>query len=173
MNFDRTVEIDIAAPPERIFGLVSDLRRHPQWAYNTLAVQHVDGPEVGPGACYRSMVTGVAPGSRKAIAGRIRVTKSDAPELFIYECTDDGGTYRWTFEVATWYEKTHVNHTVERFSSPWFVPYIQPLMWATFGVKRVRGGLANLKKLAEQPVPTVPQQRTKTIELPAEERTST
>src|SRR4051812_41107997 len=57
MGFVRLVDIEVAAPPTQIFPLVSDIRRHPEWAYNTLTVAHVDGPEIGPGAHYTSTVT--------------------------------------------------------------------------------------------------------------------
>ena len=63
-----------------------------------------------------------------------------------------------------------VTHTVERLVGPWYVRMLQPSMWATFGAKQVRGGLAKLKKLAEQPTPApVPRQR-KAAEVPTEER---
>jgi hypothetical protein len=172
MGFVRSVDIAVTAPPEQVFALVSDIRRHPQWTYNTLAVEHVDGPETGPGAHYASTVTGASPGSSKPIKGDITVLTSNAPELFVYECSDAAGTYRWSFEVTRWNDATSVTHTVERLSGPLYIRMTQPLLWLMVGGGQLRGGLANLKQRVEAPAPPkVPEQR-KTIELPAEERTA-
>jgi Polyketide cyclase / dehydrase and lipid transport len=171
MGFVRLVDIEVAAPPAQIFPLVSDIRRHPEWAYNTLTVAHVDGPEIGPGAHYTSTVTDAVPGSKKPAKGDIRVLKSDAPELFVYECTDDAGTYRWSVTISRWNDATTVTHTVERLVGPWYVRMLQPTLWAMFGGKQVRGGLTKLKQLAERPAPVLPKQR-KAVELPTEQRAS-
>ncbi len=166
MAFVRTVETTVAAAPERVWSLISDVRRHPEWAYNQLTVEHAGGPAIGPGAEYTFSVSDATPGAKKSVVGQIRVVKSDSPELFIYDCTDDGGTYRWTFEISVWNEQTVVTHTVERLSSPWWVLQAQPLAWAFGGAHQVKGGLAKLKQLAETAEPPqLPTQR-QTVDVP-------
>jgi uncharacterized protein YndB with AHSA1/START domain len=174
MAFDRSEEIEIDAPMERVFALVSDIRRHPEWAHNKLTVVHLDGPEIGEGAHYSSTVIGAMPGSRKATAGDIKIMGVQAPRLFIYECKDDAGTYRWTFHLYHRDDVCTVTHTIERLEAPGFVKVIQPMMWGLFGGNQVRDGLAKLKALAEQPVEQpaaiVPAPRQAPVELPAEKR---
>jgi hypothetical protein len=174
MEFVRSEEIRTAATPQQVFALVGDIRRHPEWAYNDLTVEHISGPQVGKGAHYRSVVKNPAPGAKKPAIAMIEVNESHAPELFIYECEDSGGRFRWIFECAVWDDMTLVTHTIERLWSPRWVPLVQPAMWHTFGGKAVREGLAAMKQIAERPPITLPEQRdmsarSQTIELPSEQ----
>jgi hypothetical protein len=150
MAFFRSVDTEIAASPEQVFALVAGIRRHPSWAYDNLAVKHVAGPTVGRGAEYVSVAVDTASGSGHPQQATIKVTKSDAPEMFVYECTDSAGTYRWWFEISVWYEKTCVTHMIERLRAPWYLYPLQPLIWAMVSGKRIKYGVANLKYLAER-----------------------
>ena len=174
MDFVRIEEIRVNATPKQVFGLIGDIRRHPEWAYNDLTVEHIGGPQVGKGAVYRSVVNGAMPGSKKPVSGTIKVIESHAPELFVYECEDDAGRYRWMFECSIWDDVTVVTHTCERLeAASRFVTLAQPTAWRMFGAKQVRGGLAAIKELAERPPITLPEPRAstetaRTIELPSE-----
>src|SRR3954453_23867420 len=114
MGFDRTEEIEIDAPVERVFALVADIRCHPEGAYNTIAVRHLDGPEVGEGAHYASVVTGAVPGSKTDVKGEIKVMGYESPRQLMYECKDSSGTYRWTFHLYRRDAGCTVTHPCER-----------------------------------------------------------
>jgi hypothetical protein len=46
------ISILINASAEDVFGYVSDVGRHPDWAANPLEIRHVAGPESGVGATF-------------------------------------------------------------------------------------------------------------------------
>jgi uncharacterized protein YndB with AHSA1/START domain len=170
MAFKRTVTTNIEAPLNRVYGLVSDIRRHPEWAYNELTVQHTGGPETGFGAQYCSTVEHPAPGQRRPMVGAIRVVGAAPPNRFVYECRDDSGDFRWTIDLTSSPTGTTVHHTMERLGSSKLLRVIRPLAWEMLGERQVVGGLAKLKELAERPAITLPRQSTSrmTVELPSE-----
>jgi uncharacterized protein YndB with AHSA1/START domain len=47
-------EIFIAAPPEEVWGLISDLERGPEWSVVTLKCEITSGGPLGVGSTYRS-----------------------------------------------------------------------------------------------------------------------
>lgn len=159
MDFVRSMEMTTTATPEAVFGLVSDIRRHRWWAANRLAVTHVSGPVVGEGARYASVVeTTARRGQPQRVTGLIEVIGSHPHQLFVYECTDPSGCYRWIFEMTAWNGETLVTHNVERLTTPGWLRWTQPITWAMVGSKQMRGGLANLKELAERPPVRLPEQ---------------
>jgi hypothetical protein len=159
MTFQRTVSAEIEAHIERVYALVSDIRRHPDWAHNELQVEHAAGPEMGLGAEYSCMIERPAPGMNKPARGSIRVIEAAAPYRFSYECHDDAGYYRWTFDLSSSGRGTTVHHTVRRLSAPAHVRLVQPVAWRAFGDSQVRGGLDKLAQLAQRP-PMIPPQAT-------------
>ena len=48
--FSREMSIFVNVPADQAYGLVSDLRRHPEWAFNPLKLRHIAGPDQGVGA---------------------------------------------------------------------------------------------------------------------------
>lgn len=168
MQFVRSMEITTSAAPSAVWDLVSDIRQHPQWAANNLAVAHLSGPEVGEGARYSSTVAEAETWSKLATTGLIEVVESHPKHLFIYECADEGGRYRWLFEVTAWNGETLVSHTMERLSAPLRVQATQPLLWSLTGGKQMHSGLIRLKELAERATITVPDPTTVSLDLPVE-----
>jgi uncharacterized protein YndB with AHSA1/START domain len=75
-TFSVTRSIAIAAPPERIFPLVNDLRAHRQWSpfdQDAAMKRAYSGPESGPGATF------VFDGGNKSGVGALTVTDAQAP----------------------------------------------------------------------------------------------
>lgn len=75
-TFSITRSIAIAAPPERIFPLVNDLRSHRQWSpfdQDAAMKRAYSGPESGPGAAL------VFDGGSKSGVGTLAVTDAQAP----------------------------------------------------------------------------------------------
>lgn len=75
-TFSITRSIAIAAPPERIFPLVNDLRAHRQWSpfdQDAAMKRHYSGPESGPGATF------AFDGGNKSGVGTLAVTDAQAP----------------------------------------------------------------------------------------------
>ena len=166
MAFVRRCTADIAAPAAAVYPLVADLTQHPRWVFNKLTVEHVSGS--GAGAKYRSEVREVIPGSKKPIAAEIAVVEDTPTSRFVFEAEDAAGRYRWTYTFAEADGRTHVEQTCVRLSAPFYIPLIQPMLWAMAGRKQVQGGLDKLKAVAETDA-LLPAQET-VIELPAEER---
>jgi uncharacterized protein YndB with AHSA1/START domain len=75
-TFSITRSIAIAAPPERIFLLVNDLRSHRKWSpfdQDAAMKRAYSGPESGPGATF------AFDGGNKSGVGTLAVTDAQAP----------------------------------------------------------------------------------------------
>lgn len=166
MEFVRRCSVDIAAPAAAVYPLVADLTQHPRWVFNKLTVEHISGS--GVGAKYRSEVREAIPGSKKPISADITVVEDSPTGRFIFEAEDAAGRFRWTYTFAEADGRTHVEQTCLRLKAPFYIPLIQPMLWAAVGRKQVQGGLEKLKALAEIDA-LLPKQHV-VIELPAEER---
>lgn len=147
MGFIREENIDIAAPPEAVFDYVSDFSRHPEWADQKMEMTTGPGPAV-PGKKFSTVVEfmGKVPGTGEVI-------ESTRPSRLVYDCTDSGGKFRWTFEITPTAAGSHLLHRNERLSAPLYVKLLQgPLMWPLIGKKMVGNGLAKIKANVEQQV---------------------
>lgn len=178
MDFSRTCAVSTEVPPLDVHNLIADVAEHPSWAYNNLEVEHLGGPKRGPGAHYRSTVRDALPWSKKPVVGDIVVLEDVPGESFVMECTDDGGCYRWTFQLTPTALGSDVTQTVERVSAPTYVEWVQPLLWRMLGRKQVQAGLFLLRDHAEAHFARNRQidLTTRTAELPqprAESRTFT
>lgn len=146
----------IDASPDEVYGYATDIRRHPEWAYNPLEIEHVSGPEMGVGATFKSVARRTA-GFVGTFRGHIKVVGTDAPRRFVYEVQDDSGHYRWSMLFAPEGQGTRITHRFEKYAGPWVLWFLQPaLIWPMVGSQQVAGGLANLKaKLEAKQAPSV------------------
>jgi uncharacterized protein YndB with AHSA1/START domain len=103
-----SVSIDIAAPPEEVYALVSDLTRHPEWAADPIEVTPVgDGP-VAVGKEYRTK----AVSRGKTITAELKVTEMTPPTRFAFSVRDLTGDYLHEFRVVPRGPGTHVERNV-------------------------------------------------------------
>jgi uncharacterized protein YndB with AHSA1/START domain len=149
MAFVRVQEIDVAAPPATVFGYVSDITRHPEWADQRMTVTHASGPARGPGATYTTHVVVDLPVGHTADDATVVVVEEVPDTRFVYEARDGSGRYRWTFDLSGAGDRTHVRHGVERLDAPFWFRAIQPVLWRLMGGKMVSNGLDNLKARVE------------------------
>ena len=152
--FSREMSIFVNAPADQVYGLVSDIRRHPIWAFNPLELYHIAGPEQGVGATFSSVAHHVA-GIVETFQGQIRVVIDEPPKRFAFETHDSSGRYRWTFTIASEGNRSRLTQRMEKLSGPWILRYVQPaIIWPLFGRRQVRGGLENIKTLLEKETST-------------------
>jgi uncharacterized protein YndB with AHSA1/START domain len=149
MTFTRTAEVDIDAPVATVFGYVADLTKHPEWADQSMTMEHVGGPTAGPGATYRSHVVVDLPVGHHGEDATVVVRDVRAPTHVEYEATDSMGTYRWTIDLTDDGGRTHVTQSCERLAAPGWVKVVQPTMWRAMGRRQVASGLTHLRDRVE------------------------
>jgi hypothetical protein len=148
--FNREMNIFVNVPADQVYELVSDIRRHPEWAFNPLEIRHIAGPEQGLGATFSSVAHRVA-GIVETFQGQICVVIDEPPNQFAFETHDTSGRYRWTFIVTPEGNGSRLTQRMEKLSGPWILRYVQPaILWPLFGRSQVRGGLENIKTLLEK-----------------------
>lgn len=79
--------IHIDAPPERVFELISDARRFPEWGTNVIEVKDVSGPQDRVGASY----TAVMRFAGRRMEGRWEITRVEKPSYVEQKGTALGG----------------------------------------------------------------------------------
>ena len=92
--------------------------------------------------------------------GEIQVVTSAPPHRCVYDCSESGSRFRWTFDLTTSPTGTTVHQTVERVGAPGWAKIVQPFAWELSQCGQVRAGLAQLKMMAERSSVTLPHQRT-------------
>ena len=141
-----TVTTSIGAPPERVWPLVADLTRHPEWAADTLTVEPDGDPGVGgPGARYRS----TAEAKGRTFSAELAVTQADPPRTFAFTASDATGRYEHTFTLAPDGGGTRVTRRI----SGSLTPAQALLFWLVLlPIKRPSAArsLARLKECAER-----------------------
>ena len=142
----------IKAPPEKVFAVLNDFHRWPDWSpWEKLDPQMkrtLGGAERGRGATYAWQ------GNRKAGAGRMEIIESEPArkigiQLDFIEPFE--GHNVTTFALAPQGDSTQVNW---RMDGP--TPFVSKLMQVFVSMDALIGkdfeeGLANLKALAERP----------------------
>jgi uncharacterized protein YndB with AHSA1/START domain len=141
--------LHIEAAPEQVYRYATDLRRHPEWAFNPLEIKHSSGPESGPGATFESVAHRTA-GFAGTFRGVVKIVSDDAPRRFVYDVQDDSGSYRWTMAFEPEGSGTRMTHRFEKYAGPWVLWFLQPaLIWPMVGSRQVAGGLSNIKAKLE------------------------
>jgi uncharacterized protein YndB with AHSA1/START domain len=140
----------VAAPPERVFGLINDMKAFNSWnpwARKDPTTQlSYDGPASGVGAAYSWS-------SEKLGSGRMEVIESAPPNKVATKLAFTkpmATTNRVEFAVQPQGAQTQVTWTM---TGP--MPYVSKLMTTFFSMEKMVGpdfeaGLANLKAIAEK-----------------------
>ena len=141
----------VAAPPERIFGLISDFHRWQAWSpYEKLdpAIRRrFSGPEQGTGAAYQWE------GNSKVGSGRMTIIKAPSPTQVAIRLD-----FEKPFEahnVATFTLEPHGRSTNVTWAMEGPTPYLGKVIHLFLDMDRLVGrdfetGLANLKTIAER-----------------------
>ena len=143
--------VTIAAPPERIFALISDFRRWDAWSpYEKLdpaMKRRFSGAERGAGAVYQWE------GNAKAGKGRMEIVSAPAPSQVTIKLD-----FLKPFEahnVATFALEPHGGTTSVTWAMDGPTPYVGKIIHLFVDMNRLVGqdfetGLANLKTIAER-----------------------
>jgi len=149
--------VPVAAPPETVYGLVSDPTRAPQWSKECVAVEWLDGASGRPvpGARFR--------GHNRRRADRWTTTgevvTADAPSVFSFHTLAGGRpATRWTFTLAPSPdgEGTELTEAVEQLAEP---SVYRKVRWRWLGgirdreadlLDNLRRSLAAIKELVER-----------------------
>ena len=87
-------QIAINASPEQVFGYLSDITRHPEWAGHDLKVERTSSGPVAVGSTFSSV--GHQMGEHR---GQVRVTELQPNSSVVYEAEDDTGHFRHYFRL--------------------------------------------------------------------------
>ena len=87
-------QITINASPEQVFGYLSDITRHPEWASHDLKVERTSSGPVAVGSTFSSV--GHQMGEHKA---QIRVMELQPNSSVVFEAEDDTGHFRHYFRL--------------------------------------------------------------------------
>ena len=138
-------KIQVDAPPERVFGVLSDFADHGSWANQKAGLKVTpasDGP-LAVGSAFRSEQTFAG----KHAAAEIKVTKLAAPTTLAFEAHQGGKkpiTYTSTFVLTPSGEGTLVERTLEPNPSGLMVAIAKPAIKAD-----MMKALKNLKAKVE------------------------
>lgn len=101
-----TIEFRVDAPPEKVFALLGDLTRAPEWVPDLISVEKLgDGP-VGVGTRYHEVVK---MGSQTSEA-ELEVTDYDPPRLFAHKGRGGPSTFTGRFVMEPDGDGTRVTH---------------------------------------------------------------
>jgi len=87
-------QITINASPEQVFGYLSDITRHPEWAGHDLKVESTSPGPPAVGSTFASI--GHQMGEHKA---QIKVTELQPNSSVVFEAEDDTGHFRHYFRL--------------------------------------------------------------------------
>ena len=126
MRIERNVEI--AAPPERVFAVVTDLSTHPRWRPSVREFRTADG---GPPAVGSEIVEVVRFAGRD-VRMRYRVTELESPRVFAADYVDGPIEVAIRFDCASAGEGTLAVFTCDterpRIARVLPFPFFGPLM---------------------------------------------
>ncbi len=154
MSEDISGSIDIAAPPEKIWQMISDLPRMGEWSpENTGGSWKGGATAAAPGAKFKG--TNVN-GKKKWKIGTVVISEAEAPsklEFFISSPPMKGAT--WRYEITPTATGCKVTETwIDTRSAPLKPDFVGKLVTGvadrkSFTKTNIETTLANLKKAAE------------------------
>jgi uncharacterized protein YndB with AHSA1/START domain len=141
-----TVQVD--APPEKVWSLVSDVTRMGEWSPETVKGEWIDGastPVVG--ARFKgSNKRGILRWSTKCTV----VACEPGKEFSFVVGTPEKPATRWSYRLAPAGGGTEVTESFESVEYPWYFKVVTPPTRARRNLEEgVKKTLANLKSVAE------------------------
>lgn len=142
MRAVRSVRID--APTDRVFGYLTEVERHPEWAGNPLTVRLTSGAPLRVGSTWES--TGRRLGTH---VDRVVVVELDPERRFAYEAEGDAGRWRSTFTLRPDGAATVLHREMRSLRLTWFTRALAPMILLTNGVE-LAGNLRKIKSHVER-----------------------
>jgi uncharacterized protein YndB with AHSA1/START domain len=140
-------QILIAAPPERIFALLAQPERGPEWTPNLTSVERTSTVDSGPGL-ETAIVANVAGRTSRGVG---RCLAWEPPQRMVLESSlDVGVTSTTTFELTGQGPGTRVVARVDYTLPPTGIgKLVGGLLGETMARRDLRKALANLKRIVE------------------------
>jgi polyketide cyclase/dehydrase/lipid transport protein len=143
--------IDVAAPTNEAFALISDIERHGKWSPQEFEAIRVDSGPIGVGSRYRTA------GRKGARRGHLRaadvdVTAYEPTTRFGFAATEPAGTYRTTFVISPAAIGSHVERIVDPPTAG-VVPFIRHVMLASVVRRYVQQNMDALKERLDRGAP--------------------
>lgn len=135
--------VDINAPPEKVYGYVADISRHPEWGLDDMEIEGPSGPAT-VGATYKAV--GTLQGKRNP--STVRVTELEAPQRIEFEVEDSSGRIGHVFTFTSVDGSTHMTRQMYAIKQPAMAP-ITYLMNRGAINRNFNGALAKLKERLE------------------------
>jgi uncharacterized protein YndB with AHSA1/START domain len=88
-----TFSIFIEAPPEKVFPLVGDLLRHPDWATDNMKMETISSGSISVGNQYRSTTNFKG----MVVVAELQVVEYQPPSRFAFTVNDRTGKYTHKF----------------------------------------------------------------------------
>jgi len=109
--------IDIAAPPEVVYDLVSDVTRTGEWSPECRSAEWIDEPgQVG------SRFKGHNRSGPARWTTTAKVLRADRPHTFAFATLfKDGDSTRWTYELASNGDGSRLTESFESVDAPLFI----------------------------------------------------
>ena len=116
-------EATIGAPAAKVFGYVSDIARHGEWAGDRLEVEKTSEGPLGVGSTFSCV--GHQMGTHK---GQITVTQYEPGSRVVFESEDDSGRWRHQFVVEGHDQQTKLIKAVEPVKLSGMTMLMSPLL---------------------------------------------
>ena len=143
--------IDVAAPPNEAFALISDIERHGEWSPQEFEAIRVDNGPIGVGSRYRTVGRKGA-GRGHLRAADVEVTAYEPTTRFGFAATETAGTYRTTFVISPAATGSHVERTVDPPTTG-VVPFIRHVILASVVRRYVQQNVEALKERLDRGAP--------------------
>ncbi len=141
-------EVDIAAPPEKVYAYLLDFPRHSEWTApgHGVRITAADAGPVGVGSRFNSEAHQF--GSQR---DRIEVTELTPNRRIVYEVTmKDGNAFRHTLELAPAEDGTHLSKRFETLRRTLAFKLMAPV-GAVLAPRALAGDVERIKAQLEQP----------------------
>jgi uncharacterized protein YndB with AHSA1/START domain len=132
-----SAEIEIDAPPERVYEYVSDMTRHHEWAANTIRLER-------DGDGFRSWGRQVGYENRNTLT----IVEQTPPMRFAFESQGREGRFRHVFEIEGVAGKTRLTKRFVVVEAPLPLRLFSPL-FSVVGRRNMRGDVRRIKARME------------------------
>jgi hypothetical protein len=146
-----TFAIDVSAPADEAFALISDIERHGEWSPQEFEATRIDSGPITVGSRYR---TAGRKGARKGHlrATEVEVTVFEPPTRFGFAATETAGNYRTTFVISASGSGSHIERIVDPPTTG-VVPFIRHVILAAVIRRYLQQNMDALKDRLDGGVP--------------------
>jgi len=144
-----TASVEIAKPPDEVFGYLCDVRRHGEWSPKAYRVEGIPvGAPVDVGTRYASF--GWVPND-KDHRNEVEVTELSTPTRLVLTATDGGETFISAFTVTPSSTGSRVTRVMDMPRPGGALGLVFPLILAVLVKPDVAKGLGKLRANLETP----------------------